>query len=66
MIKKIIFYIYAHLIGLIKIFYFQNEEDMGVKIKKPIHVKINNKKELIYYYLIFIRKLINSFEINTQ
>ncbi len=64
MIKKIIFYLYAHLIGLIKIFSFQKKK-IEVKIKKPIHVKINNDDVKLHKRLFDFYKKLKLDEINT-
>lgn len=64
MIKKIIFYFYAHLIGLIKIFSFQKKV-IEVKIKKPIHVKINNDDVKLHERLFDFYKKLKLDEINT-
>ena len=64
MIKKIIFHLYAHLIGLIKIFSFQKKV-IEVKIKKPIHVKINNNDVKLHERLFDFYKKLKLDEINT-
>ena len=64
MIQKILFYLNAHLIGLIKIFSFQ-QKIIEVKIKKPIHLKTNNDDVKLHIRLFDFYKKLKLDEIKT-